>query len=128
VLEPGGGAAVTITAILHAGTAPQVREYRVSDGAPVRCGSTDEGASRAALMLAFLRASGRRDAGDVFAAATRAPAAHDRWNAMREWLALDADPAAHRLAEMAHDDPNAELRALAAATQALVEERRRCRA
>lgn len=124
---PGSTPAVTLTAILRAGTGPLVREYGVADGGLLRCASTDEGASRIALMLALLRASDRRDAGELFAAATHAPVAHDRWTAMREWLALDADAAAERLGEMVADDPDADLRVTAAATLRLVEERRACR-
>lgn len=126
--EPGEGAAVTLTAILHADAAPVARKYRIADGALVRSAGTDEAASRTAMLLSLLRETDRADAGHVFAAATRAGAAHDRWNAVREWLALDAAPASARLAAMAASDPDAELRALAARTHALVEERRRCRA
>lgn len=110
---------VTLTIILRAGAAALMREYRVADGALVRAASTDDGASRAALLLTFLRVSGRSDSGDLFAAATRERAFHDRWSAMRQWLALDARAALPRLAEMAERDANAEVRAAATATLAL---------
>ncbi|MES2337859.1 MAG: hypothetical protein V4537_07185 [Pseudomonadota bacterium] len=111
---------VTLTVILRAGAGPQMREYRIADGAAVRAATTDDAASRTAMLLTLLRVSGRSDAPDVFDAATHDPAPTARWSAMREWLALDAAAALSRLAEMAGSDPDAEVRGVAGETQALV--------
>ena len=59
---------------------------------------------------------GARDAAEAFESASRHPAFHLRWAAMREWLMLDARAARRRLAEMGASDPNAEIRAAARAT------------
>jgi hypothetical protein len=121
-----GGAAsdmVTLTATIRPGAAPLMREYAIADGTLIRTASTDDGASRAEMLLAFLRLAGRSDAGACFEAATRDPAFHLRWAAMREWLALDAGSARPRLVEMARSDVHAEVRAAATLTLIAVERR-----
>lgn len=112
---------VQLVATIHAGAAPLMREHAIADGALLRVASADEGASRTEMLLAFLRHAGRADAGPRFAEASCDPAFHTRWAAMREWLALDARAALPRLAEMAGDDPDAEVRAAALRTLPLVE-------
>ncbi|RDE07120.1 hypothetical protein [Sphingomonas aracearum] len=116
--EPVGGDLVTVTCTTELEAGPLVREYRRGDGALLRTATRDDRAARAQLLLAFLRADGRREAGDCFAAASRDPAWFLRWDAMREWLALDAAAALPRLAEMARTDPHGDVRAVAAATLA----------
>ncbi|OYX52390.1 MAG: hypothetical protein B7Y97_01205 [Sphingomonas sp. 32-66-10] len=108
---------VAITATAKPGADPLLHEFAIADGRPVRSATADDRASRAELLLALLRASGRSDAADNFDAMTRDPAFHLRWAAMREWLMLDARTARPRLAEMAGMDPDAGVRA--AATQTL---------
>jgi len=112
---------VQLVATIRAGAASLMREHAVADGAPLRTASADEGASRTEMLLAFLRHARRADAGPRFAEASRDAAFHTRWAAMREWLALDARAALPRLAEMAGDDPDAEVRAAALRTLPLVE-------
>ncbi|MBO9715183.1 hypothetical protein [Sphingomonas sp.] len=106
--------------------APLVRIHRIADGALLRIASADEGASRAEMLLAWLRCAGRAEAGSLFEAASRDAAFQLRWAAMREWLALDARTALPRLAEMAAADPNAEVRAAAATMLGPVRERVEC--
>jgi hypothetical protein len=72
------------------------------------------------MLLAFLRLAGRADAGPQFDAATRDPAFHLRWAAMREWLALDARAAMPRLEAMMVADPHVEIREAAARTLATI--------
>ncbi len=108
---------VAITATAKPGADPLIHEFSIADGRPVRSATADDRASRAELLLALLRASGRSDAGDSFDAMTRDPAFHLRWAAMREWLMLDARAARPRLAEMAQADPDPGVRT--AATQTL---------
>lgn len=103
------------------------REYDRATGTLLRTATSDDAASRTRLLLTMLRVDGRADAGAHFAAATHDPAFHLRWDAMREWLALDPRAAAPRLRAMASDDPHDEVRAAAARTLPLVEERL-CRA
>jgi len=93
-----------------------VRIFDRGTGALLRISATDETDSRAQLLLSLLRASGRADAADCFAEATRSPAASLRWEAMREWLLTDAAAALPRLAEMATGDIDDHVRAAAAAT------------
>lgn len=107
---------VTLTATIRLGAAPVMREYARDDGRPLRAATLDEGAARSQMLLTLLRASGRRDANAAFEAATRDPAFFVRWDAMRQWLAIDADAAGSRLADMATGDPHADIRAAATAT------------
>ncbi|HEX8225680.1 MAG TPA: hypothetical protein VF605_17855 [Allosphingosinicella sp.] len=85
---------------------------------PVAASSTDDAASRIQMMLALLRTMGRRDAAPLFAEALSARHFHARWQAMREFLVLDAELALPHLQRMAEADPHPEVRAAAAATLA----------
>jgi hypothetical protein len=85
---------------------------------PVTASSTDDAASRTQMMLALLRTMGRRDSAPQFAEALSARHFHARWQAMREFLALDAELALPHLQRMAETDPHPEVRAAAAATLA----------
>ena len=114
---------VALTATIKPGAAALMREYAVADGAFVRAACTDDAASRIEMLLTFLRVSARADAGTLFDGASRHPAFHLRWSAMREWLMLDARGARDRLGGMAATDPNAEIRAAAAATLDAVDRR-----
>jgi len=120
LLGDASGPILTIVATIRAGAAPLIREHRIADGALVRVASADEAASRTEMLLTFLRRSGRTDASPRFDAATRDPAFHTRWAAMREWLGLDARAALARLSEMAANDPHPEVRTAAAATLARI--------
>ncbi len=125
LVEGSGADVVALTFATRA--AGLTREYDRATGRVLRAAINDEAMSRTRLLLALLRIDGRRNAGACFAAATRAPAFHLRWAAMREWLALDASAALLRLHELAATDPHPELRAVAQATVPLVEARL-CRA
>ncbi len=107
---------VAITATAKPGADALMHEFSTGDGHHVRSATADDRASRAELLLALLRASGRSDAADSFDAISRDPAFHLRWAAMREWLMLDARAARSRLAEMAAADPDAGVRAAAVLT------------
>lgn len=121
---------VALTATVKPSAAPLAREYAIADGGFVRAACADDAASRIEMLLTFLRVSGRADACAVFDSATRHPAFHLRWSAMREWLMLDARIARNRLVEMCAHDSNAEVRAAAAATLPLLDRRleQQCRA
>lgn len=109
VIEGAIADIVTITATIRIDSAPFMREYAVSDG-NLRCiAALDDQASRAQMLLAFLRHHGRGDAGPSLEAASRDPAYFLRWSAMREWLAIDVAGALPRLREMV-DDPNEQVR------------------
>jgi len=114
---------VTLVATVRAGAAPLMREHGIADGRLLRIASGDDRASRTEMLLAFLRLAGRADAGPRFEEATRDPAFHLRWAAMREWLALDARAALPRLEAMAENDPHAEVREAAGRTLAAVRSR-----
>lgn len=120
LVEAGVDDIVTLTATIHAGEAPFMREYAIDTGALVRVAALDGRASRTQMLLAWLRVSGRADAGARFDAATRDDAFFVRWSALREWLALDARAALPRLREMAANDVNREVREAAGATLAML--------
>lgn len=128
LLEKARGDVVTLTATIRPGAAPLMREYALPGGALIRTATLDDRASRARMLLGFLRLSGRSGAGACFDAATRDEAFFLRWAAMREWLALDAAAALPRLREMAACDAHAEIRAAAGATLAMAETRYAARA
>ena len=107
---------VAVTATAKPDAEPLMHEFSAADGRHVRTATADDRASRAELLLALLRASGRSDAGACFDLTSRDPAFHLRWAAMREWLMLDARAARPRLAEMATADPDAGVRAAAGQT------------
>ncbi|MDF2385116.1 hypothetical protein JMG10_26840 [Nostoc ellipsosporum NOK] len=123
LLADAGSDVVTLAATIRAGAAPLMREHAIGDGKLLRVASGDDQASRAEMLLAFLRLAGRADAAPQFDAATRDPAFHLRWAAMREWLALDAQAALPRLEAMAAGDPHIEIREAAGRTLAAVRPR-----
>jgi hypothetical protein len=114
---------VTLVATIRAGAAPLMREYDIDSGALLRVADADDRPSRTKMLLRFLRVAGRTDASACFDDATHASEFHLRWAAMREWLALDAVAATDRLAEMACDDPHAEVRTVAMHMLPIVESR-----
>lgn len=116
LIVDAGSDIVALTATIKPGASPLMREYAVADGRFVRAASADDAASRIEMLLAFLRVSGRADAAEAFDSASRHPAFHLRWAAIREWLMLDGRTARTRLAEMGASDPNTEIRAAARAT------------
>ncbi|MEP9358627.1 hypothetical protein [Sphingomonas sp. KR3-1] len=120
------GDLVTLVVTIRAGAAPLMREHATDDGRLLRVASGDDRASRAEMLLAFLRLAGRADAAPRFEEATRDPAFHLRWAAMREWLALDARAALPRLEAMAAEDAHDEVRAAAVQALALVRPRLAC--
>ncbi len=114
---------VAVTATVKHGAAPLMREYSIRDGRLTRTACAADSASRCEMLLSFLRASGRTDAGPGFEATTRHPAFHLRWAAMREWLMLDAAAARPRLAEMATADPSDDVRGAARTTLVALDRR-----
>jgi hypothetical protein len=91
-------------------------EYDPRTLAPIAATSTDDPGSRTQMMLALLRTMGRRDAVPLFSGLVHARHFHARWQAMREWLALDAAIALPHLTRMAEMDSHPEVREAAAAT------------
>src|SRR4051812_24158553 len=105
---------VYVQATTPLGAGPVMAEYDWATRRLVGTSSTDDAGSRIQLMLTLLRASGRRDAAPLFAdLAARGPF-HARWQAMREFLGLDADAALPSLRAMAAGDPHPEVRSAAA--------------
>lgn len=117
---------VTISATIRADSAPFMREYAIDDGRLLCVAALDDQASRAQMLLAFLRHMGRADAATSMASATYDPAYFVRWWAMREWLALDVAGALPRLRELTAD-PNAEVRAAASQMLPIAETWQPCR-
>lgn len=108
---------VLLHATIFAEPAPAACEYDRRTLALAGTSAASERASRVQMLTSLLGALDRPDAA-AFDAASRNPESFARWHAMREWLALDADAAGPRLAEIAGGDPDAELRALAKETLA----------
>jgi hypothetical protein len=116
VVESVASDLVYLFASTPLGSAPVGVEYDAASLEPVAASSTDEAGSRSQMMLALLRTMGRADAAPLFAEALSTPHFHTRWQAMREFLALDAGLALPHLERMAAADPHPEVRAAAAAT------------
>lgn len=87
-------------------------------GARLSSSSGDEGHARSLMMLSLLRLQKRTDAAPLFEEAIAATLPHQRWAAMREYLALNTAAALPALESMAARDADAEVRALAGATLA----------
>lgn len=81
----------------------QSLEYRIADGALVHRAAGDAGESRAELMLAVLCRMGRRDAAPAIEAVLRCGSDSLRWQALREYLALDSGAGFEALAQIADD-------------------------
>ena len=103
-------------AMTPVGAAPLMTEYDADTHECVGASSADEASSRIQLMLALLRTMERADAAPVFEAVLASAPFYLRWQAMREFLALDADAALAHLRRMAAGDPHPEVRAAAAET------------
>jgi hypothetical protein len=99
-------------------SAPLSVEYDWQSRRFVGASSTDEASSRTQMMLSLLRIMDRRDAVPLFPEMLRSGHFYARWQAMREFLALDAGAALPHLREMAAADPHREVRQAAAQTLA----------
>lgn len=93
--------------------APLSVEYDSATRRVVGTASTDDAGSRTQMMLALLRLQDRKDAAPLFEKAARGEHFHARWQAMREFLALDAEAALPHLRHMARADDHPEVRAAA---------------
>jgi hypothetical protein len=107
---------VFVCAETSAGAGPLSVEYDWGTRRFVGASSTDEASSRTQMMLALLRVMDRRDAAPLFRKMLRSELFYARWQAMREFLALDAGAALPHLREMAAADPHGEVRQAAAST------------
>lgn len=100
------------------GAGPLSVEYDWASHRFVGASSTDEASSRTQMMLALLRIMDRRDALPQFREMLGSEHFYARWQAMREFLALDAGAALPHLRRMAAADPHCEVRQAAAQTLA----------
>jgi hypothetical protein len=107
---------VYLQASTPAGSAPLTVEYDSRTKRFAGASSSDELSSRIQLMLTLLRTLDRQDAAPFFREMVRGPHFFDRWHAMREFLALDAEQALPCLRDMAERDPHPEVRAAARST------------
>jgi hypothetical protein len=107
-----------LVAATSLGAAPVGAEYDSETLELVAAASTDDASSRTQMMLSLLRIMDRRDAAPLFARMARSEHFYARWQAMREFLALDAEAALPHLRAMALADPHAEVRDAAARTLA----------
>jgi hypothetical protein len=119
VIEHARSDIVYLQASTPAGSAPLTVEYDSGTLRFAGASSSDEMSSRIQLMLSLLRTLDRKDAAPFFREMVSGPHFFDRWHAMREFLALDAEQALPCLREMADRDPHPEVRAAALSTLAL---------
>lgn len=118
VIDHAEAEIVYLHASTPAGAAPLMVEYDSDTLEFAGASSSDEVSSRVQLMLTLLRAMERTDAAEIFAEIASGRHFYDRWYAMREFLALDAERALPHLREMAVVDPHPEVRAAASNTLA----------
>jgi hypothetical protein len=97
-----------------------IRAYDVASGRLIHISASRRDSSFRAMALTLLRHLDRTDAAPLFAAETKAGDFAARWHATRELVALDPTAARPHLAAMAVSDPHPEVRAAAAATDALI--------
>jgi hypothetical protein len=116
VIEHAESDIVFVQAITPVGAAPLMVEYDAETLRFVGASSTDEASSRTQLMLSLLRTMKRTDATPLFEQMLESPHFYARWQAMREFLALDPDAALPHLERMAEADPHPEVRAAAGET------------
>lgn len=119
VIENARSDIVYLQASTPVGSAPLAVEYDSRTFRFAGASSGDEPSSRMQLMLSLLRVLDRKDSAPVFREMVRGPNFFDRWHAMREFLALDAEQALPCLRDMAEGDPHPEVRAAARSTLAL---------
>jgi HEAT repeat protein len=97
---------------------PVATEYDPRTMELIATSSTDDAGSRTQMMLALLRALGRADSAPLFPDLLRSGHFFARWQAMREFLAIDAELALPHLRAMAGSDPHPQVRAAATETLA----------
>lgn len=119
VIEHAQSDIVYLQASTPAGSAALTVEYDSRTLRFAGASSSDELSSRTQLMLSLLRTLDRRDSAPLFRAILAGPNFFDRWHAMREFLALDAELALPCLRAMAEDDPHPEVCSAARSTLAL---------
>jgi hypothetical protein len=119
VIEYAAADIVYLQASTPLGSAPLAVEYDCATLRFAGASSSDELSSRTQMMLSLLRTLDRRDSAPLFRAMLDGPNFFDRWHAMREFLALDAELALPSLRAMAKGDPHPEVRAAARSTLAL---------
>ncbi|CCW16901.1 hypothetical protein EBBID32_12400 [Sphingobium indicum BiD32] len=119
-IVPGDGPLM----LLRAQVAPDgpvcSRTHDAVTGALVARAEADEGHARALMLLSLLRAQRRADAAAQFDDALDTPLPAQRWAVMREYLALDTGRALPALRAMAHEERDADVRALAVRTLAQI--------
>jgi hypothetical protein len=119
IIEYAQSDIVYLQATTPLGSAPLTVEYDSQTLRFAGASSSDELSSRTQLMLSLLRTLDRQDAAPLFQATLEGPNFFDRWHAMREFLALDAELALPCLRAMAEGDPHPEVRSAARSTLAL---------
>jgi hypothetical protein len=121
VIEETSSDLVYVQAYTPLGAAPLMAEYDADSLEFVGASSTDEASSRIQMMLSLLRLMDRGDAAPLFEELIRQPHFYARWQAMREFLALDGERALPHLRSMASGDPHHEVREAASATLAALD-------
>ena len=101
---------LVIQAEIFAGRAGMLVEYDPDTHLPIAASSTDDGSSRAQMLLTFLRSHARQSDRAVLARFAEDDRFFVRWHAVREWLLVDPDGAMPQLRRMSHADPHPDIR------------------
>ena len=120
VIDATAGAIVMVAGELRARPCALAREFDSATLEFTGASAGEEACSRIQLMLTLLRVLGRADAGALFAATIAQAPFFLRWQATREYLALDAIAALPLLVAMASGDPHPEVRVAAQQTVAML--------
>ncbi|HEX8449236.1 MAG TPA: hypothetical protein VF652_06555 [Allosphingosinicella sp.] len=118
VIEHATSTLVYVQALTRLEAGPIAAQYDSKSLTFAGASSTDDPGSRVTMMLSLLRVMDRTDAAPLIPGLLGTLGFHDRWRAMREFLALDAERALPHLEAMAASDPHLEVRTAAAATLA----------
>jgi len=89
---------------------PVVPEFEAVEGRLIACSAADQKSSRIQMLSTLTRLLGAEGMDETYEALSRHADHFVRWHVMREWLARSPGRAKQRLAEMARDDRNANVR------------------
>jgi hypothetical protein len=121
MIHPGAADLSMIRVYIRTPKYAPVMEFCAQSGALIRQASNDDAGSRSQMMLTMLRHAAHPDAAHACAMLLACADADTRWQAMREWLAIDGRAALPALYSMAQSDADAAVRDAARATLCILQ-------
>lgn len=109
-IAEASGPILVVQAEIFAGRAALLVEYDPNAHIPIAASSTDDGSSRAQMLLTFLRTRARARDHAILARFAEDDRFFVRWHAVREWLLVDPDGAMPQLRRMSYADPHPDIR------------------